>query len=252
MLSRSRIASAGMSRFAACATRSSGREAPSRKLNAERAWSSIIGPLHMPASFAVLKQAIQRAIIQGDIPLIAIPGIAGPPVAGGAPRSRCLENFSVDTGSGQPDRPVLAHFYVRGQGRPKPAERKLSRRARLMSRLLRRRTGREPERRRAMRVQQFGDAYVFLAYEAANAPQRQLQLRRFGRLGDEQTVLHAPWGNRSERDRDSSCRRVRRMRLQLHLHQLQKRLWIAHGHGQVNAAPIVAQRDGNFARSKAM
>src|SRR5690348_7587209 len=88
---------------------SSGTEAPSRKLNADRACSStypsVIAALDKPSGRRAI-DTVQRAIAQGDIPFIALPGIDRPPVAGGAPGPRELKNTAADTGGGHECRPA--------------------------------------------------------------------------------------------------------------------------------------------------
>src|SRR5712664_2470768 len=94
---RSRRAIAGISRSAACCIRDSGREAPSRKLKTERAWSStysVIRPLHIPAPRTRIEcdaadtfSAVGR---QPDIPFFPAPVCLRPPLPADAPRTGYL------------------------------------------------------------------------------------------------------------------------------------------------------------------
>src|SRR4051794_33990959 len=81
----------------------SGSEAPSRKENADAAWSSIYTGHYSALSVehavekpsveqTVEKQPAQRAVAERHIPFVMIPGagIGAPPRARGAPRARLL------------------------------------------------------------------------------------------------------------------------------------------------------------------
>src|SRR5882757_8742317 len=94
---RSRRAIAGISRSAACCIRNSGRDAPSRKLKAERAWSStysVIGPLHIPAPRARIEcdaaDTFYAVGSQPDIPLFPAPVRFRPPLPADTPRTGYL------------------------------------------------------------------------------------------------------------------------------------------------------------------
>src|SRR5579872_1709801 len=96
-------------RSAARWTKSSGREAASRKLNAERVWKStktvlVIDPFHEPLLCAIWRtiqvDAVQRAVAQRQVVFVAIPrGIfsrrAAPPIAAGSPRPGDLQDFPL-------------------------------------------------------------------------------------------------------------------------------------------------------------
>jgi hypothetical protein len=115
----------------------------------------------------------------------------------------------------------------------------------------------QPERFGAMRVQQLRHAHVLLTHKTANARQRQLQLVRRGRLRDEQTMLKTPRLNRTERHVHRGHGRLWRMRLQIHLQQLQQSTAIAHGHRQMQYALVLAavverQRHANFVGCQAV
>src|SRR6185437_10004758 len=118
MLSRSRMASAEWPSRAASTIRSSGSDAPSRKLNADRACSStysVIAALHEPTAAGFAINAIKSTIAEGDIPLVAIPGFARPPAAGSAPGPGGRDDFSGKPGCPELHRPMIQRFHLRGQ-----------------------------------------------------------------------------------------------------------------------------------------
>src|SRR6266404_3240349 len=95
-------AMAGIPSSAHTAAISSGDDAPSRKLKAERACSStysVIARLHEPAlAGEVTVHAIKRQpifLLYSDIPLVAAPAIAAPPLARCAPRSRARHHLAT-------------------------------------------------------------------------------------------------------------------------------------------------------------
>src|SRR5207302_4352424 len=82
---------------------SSGEDAPSKKLNAERACSStysVIARLHKPAlALEIAVHAVERQsilLLHGDVPLVAAPAIVAPPFTGSAPRPRARRNFAAN------------------------------------------------------------------------------------------------------------------------------------------------------------
>src|ERR1035438_9054815 len=55
----------------------------------------VITALHEPAGgFAI--DAVERAIGKRDVPLVAVPGVGSPPVAGSAPGTGQIEDFAAD------------------------------------------------------------------------------------------------------------------------------------------------------------
>src|SRR5579884_1025650 len=107
------------------ATRSSGRDEPSRKLKAERARSSIylvIGAFQMPASIGLAIHAVECAVVERDVPFIAIPAIERPPVARCAPWTGGVHDAAVDAGRGQAHGTVAVKFHLCRERRPEPAE----------------------------------------------------------------------------------------------------------------------------------
>src|SRR6266404_3930523 len=121
MLSRSRSAIAGMSSEAHRAISASGSEAPSRKLNADRACSSIYGSVieafdkPVPGIHAVIN-AIYAAIAQVDIPLVTRPAAFCPPFARTAPRTGSCQHISANAGRSNPRRSILLYLNSSGQG----------------------------------------------------------------------------------------------------------------------------------------
>src|SRR5947208_3649186 len=121
------MAMAGMPNSAQAAASSSGRQAPSRKLNADRAWSStklVIAAFYEPASRLAV-DAIQRSVGEGDVPFVARPGIDGPPVAGGTPGAGEVEDLPADAVGGDELRLAGSDRHARGPRRSEHAERKL-------------------------------------------------------------------------------------------------------------------------------
>src|SRR3954464_2342272 len=121
------MAMAGMPNSAQAAASSSGRQAPSRKLNADRAWSStklVIAAFYEPASRLAV-DAIQRSVRECDIPFVARPGVDGPPVAGGAPGTGEVEDLAANAVRGDELRLPRSDSYTRGPRRSKHAEREL-------------------------------------------------------------------------------------------------------------------------------
>src|SRR4051812_15101327 len=81
----------------------SGDDAPSRKLNAERACSStysVIARLHKPALVReIAVHAVERQpilLLQPHIPLVAAPAVVAPPFTGSAPRPRARRNLATN------------------------------------------------------------------------------------------------------------------------------------------------------------
>src|SRR5574342_291471 len=96
-LSRSSNATAGTPNPAAASMSSSGCEAPSRKLKAERAWSSaymsVVDPFDKPlADIQVEIDPVEPVAFQFHVPFVARPARPGPPFPGGAPRTGGLRN----------------------------------------------------------------------------------------------------------------------------------------------------------------
>src|SRR5581483_4072359 len=141
------------SRSAARWTRSSGREAPSRKLNAERVWKStklVIHAFHRPLVRPPIQiQAVQRAVAQREIVFIAIPAIRPPPLAARSPRPGDPHDFSL-----KPPRPQAIPVHPGFQRRPEIAERQ--------------RRPHGPCRARTVGIEQFRIADIFLAYQPAD------------------------------------------------------------------------------------
>src|SRR6185369_7077938 len=86
-------------RSAARCTKSSGREAASRKLKAERVWKStklVIYTFHEPLVVCTVQiNAIQRAVAQCQIVFVAIPLIGIPPIAARSPGSADLQDLAL-------------------------------------------------------------------------------------------------------------------------------------------------------------
>src|ERR1035441_3062317 len=90
---------AGMPNSAQAPARSSGTDAPSRKLKAERAcnstYASVIAALDEPAA-RLAADAVERAIAEGDVPFVARPGGGGPPIARSAPGAGEFQDLAAD------------------------------------------------------------------------------------------------------------------------------------------------------------
>src|SRR5450759_5375538 len=56
---------------------------------------SVITAFHEPAG-GLAVDAVERAIGERDVPLVALPGVGSPPVAGGAPGTGEIEDFAAD------------------------------------------------------------------------------------------------------------------------------------------------------------
>src|SRR5580704_10571886 len=170
--SRSSSAMAGIPRSQQAVTRSSGTEAPCKKLNAERAWSStyalVIAALHEPAPLLAI-DAIERAIAQRHVPFIARPRIGSPPISGSAPRSRTGNYVPADSFRLYMHRLPGGHLDAGGTRRTDGTEGKRGGEGA---------SGRPPLRRRggeralqhfkcsgAVGVQERWGAYVFVAYQ---------------------------------------------------------------------------------------
>src|SRR6266496_3939982 len=117
----------GLSICAHRVANSSGNEAPSRKLNAERACSSmysVISALNEPGrrqSFAV--DSIQASVVQADVPVITVPWVVGPPIARCAPWTRRLQHIPVHALRIDPRGTFIFHFDTGRHGREEISER---------------------------------------------------------------------------------------------------------------------------------
>src|SRR5436305_9647572 len=94
---------AGIPSSADAAAISSGDDAPSRKLNAERACSStysVIARLHKPIlALKIAVHAIERQpilLLYRHVPLIAAPAIVAPPFTRSAPRPRARRHLAAN------------------------------------------------------------------------------------------------------------------------------------------------------------
>ncbi len=80
------------------------------------AWSVVDGVDKPFAGVGFLVNAVERAVVEGDVPFLAGPGRGGPPVAGGFPGAGVLEDVAADARGGE----VLGselyklHFGVQG------------------------------------------------------------------------------------------------------------------------------------------
>ena len=102
-----------------------------------------------------------------------------------------------------------------------------------------------------MCVEEFRDADVVFADDAADAGERQLQF--VGRGGDRQkdAGLDRARVHWFERERESDGGRRGRMRFEIHLQKLQQRLAFAHGDGEAQSADVLGavfelQANGHF------
>src|ERR1044071_2483601 len=113
---------AGISACAQAPASSSGTVAPSRKLNAERAWSStkgsVIAALHEPTTRPAI-QPVQRAIGKRDVPFVAHPRVGGPPVTRAAPRSGKFQHLAANTLGRDKPRLSGSQRHARHPWRPK-------------------------------------------------------------------------------------------------------------------------------------
>src|SRR5258708_28850655 len=300
---------AGMWSWAQTAASSSGMEAPSRKLKAERAWSSmyirtvlkpftteaqrktnlrtwersqnylrlfsvslclcgentfeilsVICALHEPASAEqIVYESIEGNgvfVLQGDVPLIARPGFALPPIAGRAP------------GAGLPEHVALHFFFLctnhagwlaafqrhaGAQGRTEAAQ---SSDRRFFFCRLRRFWGfalmrgcHEVTQAKAFRmvcVEQLQRSDSVLPDYGCNACQREFEFFRLRRRGEKQASLGRAWACRfgGKMNLYDGC--ARGMRIQIQLQQLEEKFGIEHGKGQAQgAAECVLSSSGN-------
>src|SRR5689334_25286848 len=136
-------------RSAARWTISSGKEAASRKLNAERVWKStklVIHAFHEPLLRRTIQiDAVQRAIAQRQIVFIPIPRIRFPPIAIGSPRSCDLENLALEH-----PRPQTIRGDARFKRRPEVSKWQQG--------------SARPPRSRTVRIEQFRITHIFLAH----------------------------------------------------------------------------------------
>src|SRR5687768_6986016 len=88
---------------------------------------SVMNPLDEPdPAVAIAKEPAHRAIAERDVPLVAIPTLAVPPSAGGAPRARRLAHASSRHATpidGHVRRPAALHRHADGDGRTEAPER---------------------------------------------------------------------------------------------------------------------------------
>src|SRR5439155_18718266 len=75
--------------------------------------TSIVATLHIPAAARVIAaEAIQRAILECDIPFIARPGIGSPPITGSAPGSGHMTDFAADALGQDEDRLTIVDLHA--------------------------------------------------------------------------------------------------------------------------------------------
>ena len=96
----------------------------------------------------------------------------------------------------------------------------------------------ETERVGVVGVEEFGDADVVFADDAADAGEREFQFVGRGRDGEKDAGLDSARVHRFERERERDGGRCGRMRFEIHLQELQQRLAFAHGDGQAQSADV--------------
>src|SRR5882762_888930 len=124
---------AGIPSSAQTAAISSGEDAPSRKLNAERACSStysVIARLHEPAlARQIAVHAIKRQpilLLHRDVPLVAAPAVVAPPLTRCAPRPRARRHLAAHVEERHPHRLPAMGQHVGPQRRTIPPHRQLA------------------------------------------------------------------------------------------------------------------------------
>ena len=100
-------------------------------------------------------------------------------------------------------------------------------------------------------VQEFGDADVVFADDAADAGERQFQFVGRGGDGEKDAGLDGARVHRFERERECDGGGCGRVRFQIHLQELQQRFAFAHGDGEAQGADVLGavfefQADGDF------
>src|SRR5579862_4097366 len=157
-------------RSAARWTKSSGREAASRKLNAERVWKStklVINSLHKPLLLCAIWRtiqidAVQRPVAQCQVVLVAIPGTGMPPIAARSPRPRDLQDLAL-----KHSRPQTFGSDARFERWSEVSKRQQN--------------PRRSSKSRAMRIEQFRIPDVLFTYQPPDLAQRQLEFFRLRR-----------------------------------------------------------------------
>src|SRR5689334_5454299 len=218
-------------RSAARCTKSSGREAASRKLNAERVWKStksVINSFHEPVlRWPVQIQPVQRAVAERQVVFIPIPRIGSPPISARSPRPGDLQDLAL-----KHPRPQALCSNPSFQRRPKITKSQVG------SAFSRSR------KTRPVRIEQLRISDVLLPHQSTNLAQRQLEFFGFRRGGSEQSVLDAARLGRDQLQTDPGDRRLGRLALQRMLHQLQQQLHVSRRERE--AMPPLAAVEGEM------
>src|SRR5579862_46075 len=208
---------------------------------------SVIRSFHKPsAAEQVMHEAVERnrfSITKSEVPLIARPGFAIPPVSREAPGAGFPEHFSLNLfflRAGNACGVSVFKSYIGAQCRTESAQSshgglRFRRIGMFLLRHLARDLGDKAahaESFRMMRIEQFHGADFLFADDAGNAGEGKLQFFRLRRGRQEQASLGRTRARRfgGEMNFHNGC--SRRMRVQIELQELQKNLGIEYGEGK--------------------